>query len=144
MIRFADHENFFELDLSMQEDENLPSKGDAYVTIRLSSNGYAGQNDLWVSFESLCNFCRNIIELESKRKGEAILESLSPGELYLQIFSIDSLGHMGVRGSTGFRIFKGMHLFPHSVTFGFEFDPSQLVNAANVQWVRKNGAETGT
>jgi hypothetical protein len=143
MIRFADHGNFFELDLSMQEHENLPSKGDAYITITLSSHGYAGQNDLWVSFESLCNFCRDIIKLEVTRKGEAILESLSPGELYLQIFSIDSLGHMGVRGNTGFRVFKGTDLFPHSVTFGFEFDPSQLVKAANVQWVRKNGAGPG-
>ncbi len=141
MIRFEDHKNFFELDLAMQETEDLPSKGDAYITISLSSNGYSGHNDLWVSSESLCCFCRDLIDLEKKRKGEALLESISPGELYQQIFSIDSLGHLGVRGKTGFEVINGTDLFPHSVTFGFEFDPSQLIKAVKVDWVMKNGAE---
>ena len=76
-----------------------------------------------------------------KRKGEAVFESLSPGELHLQIFSIDSVGHMGIRGTTGFQVFKGTDLFPHSVTFGFEFDPSQLERAAKVDWIILNGTE---
>ncbi len=141
MIRFEEKNNFLELDIAMQEKDNLPSKGDAYITIRLHSNGYAGQNDLWVSHKSLCSFCRNLIELENKRKGETVLESMSPGELSLQIFSIDSLGHMGVRGITGFKVYNGTALFPHSVTFGFEFDPSQLEKAANTKWVKLNAAE---
>jgi len=141
MIRFDNHNNYFELDLATQEKEDLPSKGDAYVTIKLSSNGFSGQNDLWVLSESLFYFCRSLIALEKTRKGEALVESISPGELNLQIFSIDSLGHMGVRGKTGFKVFNGTDLFPHSVTFGFEFDPSQLVKAAKVDWVRKNAAE---
>jgi hypothetical protein len=123
-----------------QENEDLPSKGDAYVTIKLSSNGFSGQNSLWVLSESLFYFCRSLIVLEKTRKGEALLESISPGELNLQIFSIDSLGHMGVRGKTGFNVLNSTDLFPHSVTFGFEFDPSQLVKATKVDWVRKNAA----
>ena len=141
MIRFEDHHNFFELDLAMQETEELPSKGDGYISIRLCSNGYSGHNDLWVSSESLGRFCCNLIDLEKKRKGETLLESISPGELYLQIFSIDSFGHMGVRGKTGFAVINGTDLFPHSVSFGFEFEPSQLVKAVKVDWVRKNVAE---
>ena len=141
MIRFEENNNFLKLDMAMQEKDDLPSKGDAYITIKLRSNGYAGQNDLWVSHESLCYFCRNLIELENKRKGETILESMSAGELYLQIFSIDSLGHVGIRGTTGFEVFKGTDLFPHSVTFGFEFDPSQLETATKIDWIKLNGAE---
>lgn len=141
MIRFEDKNNYLELDIAMQEKDDLPSKGDAYITIKLHSNGYAGHNDLWVSYESLCNFCRNLIELEKKRKGETILESVSPGELYLQILSIDSLGHVGLKGTTGFQVFEGTDLFPHSVTFGFEFDPSQLEKAVKVDWIRFNGTE---
>ena len=141
MIRFEENNNFLELDMAMHEKVDLPSKGDAYITIKLHSNGYAGQNDLWVSHESLCYFCRNLIELENKRKGETILESMSPGKLYLQIFSIDSLGHMGIRGTTGFQVFEGTDLFPHSVTFGFEFDPSQLEKATKIDWIKLNGAE---
>lgn len=127
--------------MAMQEKDDLPSKGDAYITIKLHSNGYAGRNDLWVSNKALCTFCHDLIELEDKRKGETILESISPGELYLQIFSIDSLGHMGIRGTTGFQVFGGTDLFPHSVTFGFEIDPSQLEKAAKVGWIKLNGAE---
>lgn len=141
MLRFEGKRNFIELDLAMQEKDNLPSKGDAYITIRLNSNGYAGQNDLWVSRESFHNFCHNLVNLEHKRKGEAILESMSPGELFLQILSIDSLGHMGVRGTTGFQVFAGTDLFPHSVTFGFEFDPSQLEKAVKVDWIKMNAAK---
>ena len=140
MIRFDNHNSYFELDLVTQENEDLPSKGDAYVTIKLGSNGFSGQNSLWVLSESLFYFCRSLIALEKIRKGEALLESISPGELNLQIFSIDSLGHMGVRGKTGFNVLNGTDLFPHSVTFGFEFDPSQLVKATKVDWVRKNAA----
>jgi hypothetical protein len=58
-----------------------------------------------------------------------------------QIFSVDSLGHMGVRGKTGFEVINGTDFFPHSVTFGFEFEPSQLVSAVKVDWVKKNVAE---
>ena len=107
----------------------------------MSSNGFSGQNDLWVLLESLSYFCRSLIALERTLKGEALLESISLGELNLQIFSIDPLGHMGVRGKTGFKVFNGPDLFPHSVTFGFEFDPSQLVKAAKVDWVKKNTVE---
>ena len=123
MIRFEDKNNFLELGIAMQEKDDLPSQGDAYITIKLHSNGYSGQNDLWVSYESLSKFCCDLIKLEKERKGETTLESMSPGELYLQIFSIDSLGHVGVRGSTGFQVLNGTDLFPHSVTFGFGFDP---------------------
>lgn len=141
MIRFENNMNYFELDMAMQETDDLPSKGDAYVTVKVHSNGYSGQNDLWVSSISLHHFCRNLIDLEKRRKGEALLESMSPDELYLQIFSIDSLGHMGPKGNTGYTVFKGSDIFPHSVTFGFEFDPSQLIKAAKVDWVKKNAAE---
>jgi hypothetical protein len=141
MIRLETQEDFFELDLAMQEMEDLPSRGDGYITVRLSSNGFSGHNDLWVSAESLQSFCGDLIDLEKRRKGEALLESISPGELYLQIFSIDSLGHMGVRGNTGFEVMRGTDLFPHRVTFGFEFDPSQLVKLVEVDWVKRNAAE---
>lgn len=45
---------------------------------------------------------------------------------------------MGVRGNTGFEVMHGTNLFPHAVTFGFEFDPSQLVSVVKVDWVKRN------
>ena len=122
-----------------QEDGELPSRGDAYVTVRISSNGFSGHNDLWVSSESIRSFCRNLIRLEESRTGETILKSISPGELHIKVFSTSSRGHMGIEGTTGYSIQTENSRFNHSVSFGFEFDPSQLVQAVRVDWVKRNG-----
>ena len=141
MIRFQDHKNFVEIDIANQEDGDLPSRGDAYFTIEISSNGFSGHNNLWVSYGSLSSFCKNLIRLEEVRKGETILESISPEKLYLKVFSTNSRGHMGILGTTGYIIQNENSQFNHSVSFGFEFDPSQLVAAIKVDWVKRNGSE---
>jgi hypothetical protein len=83
MIKFQDHKNYVVIDIVNQEDGDLPSHGDAYVTIEISSNGFSGHNHLWVSYSSIRSFCKNLIHLEAVRKGETILESISPGELHI-------------------------------------------------------------
>lgn len=141
MIRFQDHKNYVEIDIANQEDGDMPSRGDAYVTIEISSNGFSGHNDLWVSYGSIQSFCRDLIRLEEIRKGETILESISPDELYIRIFSTTSRGHIGILGTTGYSIQNENSRFNHSVSFGFEFDPSQLLTAIKVDWVKRNGAD---
>lgn len=71
MLRFWEGENYFELEVSPEEDKGLQSYGDAYVTVEICSNGFRGQNDLWVSVESLRSFCRAL---------ERVLEA--PGRLW--------------------------------------------------------------
>lgn len=141
MIKLIDKNNYVEIDIVNSEDDNLQSHGDAYVTVVISSNGFSGHNDLWVFHSSLQSFCRNLIRLEADRKGEATLESISPDELILKVFSVNSRGHMGVKGITGYSIQCENSSFNHSVSFGFEFDPSQLVDAIHVDWVKRYGAE---
>jgi hypothetical protein len=142
MLRFDNQQDFLELDLAEQETCELPSKGDAYVTVRISAAGFTGHNDLWVLAPALHSFCRGLIALERDRRGEALLESVSPEELRLVIRSVDSCGHMASEGSTGYSV-QREHSRPwHSVTFGFEFDPPQLVRAVEVSWVKGN-AELG-
>ncbi len=143
MLRFENQEDFVELDLAEQETADLPSKGDAYVTVRVSAAGFAGHNDLWVLAPALHSFCQGLVSLERDRRGEAVLESVISKELRIVVHSVDSCGHMAVEGSTGYHV-QREHCRPwHSVAFGFEFDPSQLVRALGVGWVRAN-AEPGT
>ena len=104
---------------------DLPSNGDVYVSIKVESNGFSGTNDLWVLAAEFKEFYHDLKLLEEKRKGSATLNSISPNELNMKIFSIDSLGHMAVKGQTGYTI-DG---FKHSITFGFEFDPHYLTEA---------------
>jgi hypothetical protein len=138
MLRFENRDDFVEINLARQETANLPSHGDGYVDIRVSSAGFTGHNDLLVAAHSLCSFCTALVALERDRRGEAVIESISPGELKLKIRSVDSLGHMAIEGSTGYHIQRRNSRAWHAVHFGFEFDPSQLVKAASVEWVRKN------
>jgi hypothetical protein len=138
MLRFDDHEDFVEIDLATQETDDLPSRGDAYLTIRVSSAGVVGHNDLWVLAPALRSFCQALMTLESNRRGAAVLESVSPDELRLLVRSVDSRGHMAVEGSTGYHVQRENTRPWHAVHFGFEFDPSQLVKAVSVEWVKRN------
>lgn len=138
MLRFENHKDFVEIDLARQETADLPSAGDAYVTLRIASAGFAGHNDLWVFGDSLRSFCRALIALERERRGDALLEAISPGELKLRVWSVNSRGHLAVEGFTGYEVLRESSRPWHAVHFGFEFDPSQLVSAAAVEWVKKN------
>jgi len=89
MLRLENHEDFVEIDLASQGQADLPSQGDGYLTIRVASAGFAGRNNVWVQADSLRSFCRALIALERDRRGEAIMESISPGELNLRIRSVD-------------------------------------------------------
>jgi hypothetical protein len=128
MVRFAcdSAADFIELDLARQEADAVPSRGDGYVTIVVSSAGFAGHNDLWVSADALHSFCLGLIALELSRHGEVVLESMSPDELKPRIRSVDRRGHMAIEGSTGFHIHRGDSQIWHAVHFGFEFDPCSL------------------
>ena len=140
MLRFWEGENYLELEVLPEEDTSLQSYGDAYVTVEVSSNGFRGHNDLWVSSESLRGFCRALVALEASRRGEAELESISPDELHLKVHSISSRGHVAVSGKTGYLIQHESGGFWHAVEFGFEFDPSQLASAVKLPWVARYAA----
>lgn len=137
MLRFWEGEDFFELDVTPEEDAGLQSYGDAYVTVEVNSKGFRGHNDLWVSAESLRGFCRSLVTLEASRRGVAELESISPGELHVKVHSVTSRGHVAVSGKTGYLVRHEGGGFWHAVEFGFEFDPSQLTSATRLAWVRR-------
>ena len=134
MIRFEDHDDFIEINLVSQETADLPSKGDGYLDVRVASAGFAGHSHLWVDKVHLRSFCTDLIALEENRRGQAAIESMSPGKLTLRIRSVNSRGHMCVEGSVG----RPVRLMWHACHFGFEFDPSQLVKAVSTEWVRRN------
>jgi hypothetical protein len=72
---------------------------------------------------------KQLRELDASRRGEATLQSISPGELRLRISSLDRAGHLGIEGEM-LRYFYGsraQRLEVLSVKFGcIEFDPGLL------------------
>src|SRR5262245_11171968 len=140
MLRFWQGENYFELEVSPEEDKGVQSYRDAYVSVEVCSNGFRGHNDLWVLSESLRSFCRALVALEVSRRGAAELVSISPNELDVKVHSITSRGHVAISGKTGYLVQHESDGFWHSVEFGFEFDPSQLVSATELPWVLRYAA----
>ena len=130
--------------VSIEEDADLSSHGDAYITLIARSRGFTGHNDLWVLGSEMVAFCQQLLRLNQALKGEARLTGISPGELEVKVRSVSSGGHIAVEGATGYHV-QGRHgLYFHAVTFGFEFDQDQLQRAVALPWVRwYAGNQTG-
>ena len=72
--------------------------GDVRVVARVRIREFAGAADVWVSRDAWSGFLSRLADLERERRGDAVLESISPGELRLRLFAIDRAGHMAAEG----------------------------------------------
>ena len=113
------------------EIERIDSDVDAYdipLAVRVRFGAFAAAVEAWVERAEWLGFVHDLVLLEEHRQGEAMLASMSPGNLTLVVRSLDSAGHMGVEGVVGTR--KGDA--DVSLRFGvLEFPPSQLVELMN-------------
>lgn len=67
------------------------------VSIELTSREVSGVlAEVWIELDKMYPFLDALVSLDAARKGEAVLESMSPGELSLRIFPLDSRGHLGL------------------------------------------------
>jgi hypothetical protein len=109
--------------VSMERLEGDQLSGDYLVLIEVRRHGFSGRSDTWIIREALLAFVRDLARLEEVRRGAATVESISPGELRLEVRATDSAGHMAVGGMVGYRHSDG----ETALTFApFEFDPSML------------------
>ena len=136
IVRIAAGANFLEIGLSSGD----PPAGDAYLTLKIGSHSFAGENDLWIQEQALRKFCCELTELERSLTGEASLSSVWPKELSLRFFAVTGRGHLAVEGSTGYDVQSENGSWWHSVSFGFEFEFSQLSAALSESWVRERVA----
>ena len=135
VMRFSDAANFFEMGVAIEEDRSVQSFGDAYVTIKVQSSDFSGHNDLWIFGTDMAKFCSALVRLERELRGSASVESVSPDELQLKVSSVTSRGHLAVQGKTGYEVRRENSVHWHSVSFGFEIEPSQLSEAVRLPWV---------
>ena len=128
----SDGENTFRMQL-------LRWDGDAYISVSVDSNGFAGRNDLHILGDEFKMFCANLLAVQQSLKGECHISSISPNELDVKIRPADSLGHFEVLGETGYHVISDHQAYWHSVSFGFQIEPSQLDRAIRVPWVVEYG-----
>jgi hypothetical protein len=68
-------------------------------------------------------FLRELTALDHQRQGAASLESISPGELRLRLFTTDRAGHLAAEGIVGVR---GARQELRLEFTNISFDPGQL------------------
>jgi len=137
MFRFSNHDNIFEMSVFVEEEPQLPSFGDAKLEVSAVSHGFEGKASAWAHAEEMKKFCLGLIALNQSLSGEANLSSMSPNELTLKVFAANSRGQLAVQGSIGHHVISENRSFWHSVSFGFEFEPSQLASVVKNPWVQR-------
>lgn len=131
-MKIGSEENFIVLDIQFECHSELPNYGDALIGIVVSSHGYCGKNQVWVSQSVMQGFGRALLELEKNRQGEAHLASISPGELFLKVYAYSGLGQLAIEGETR-HLVTGPVNFYHSVKFGFVLEPEHLVKMSKLK-----------
>ncbi len=136
-MRILNGANYIDLEVQLETDSSLPSCGDALIGVAVSSNGYTCKNQVWVAKQELDLFATSIRALDKYRKGEAVLSSMSPDELFLKVYAYDRVGHMAIVGKTGYQV-TGAVGFDHSIEFGFTIEPEQVVKLSKAQWLTQD------
>lgn len=96
-------------------------EGDVRLRASIASLGFFGSHDeIWVSAADVDSFLHQLTVLEQQRRGEALLESMSPSDLRLAVAATDSSGHVSAIGFVG-RI-RGSERSPIHARLGFHLD----------------------
>ncbi|SUS05878.1 conserved hypothetical protein [uncultured Defluviicoccus sp.] len=130
-LKLTDGESSLAIDLVSHD-------GDAYVSIAIQSHGSAGCNDLYVLSSDFRVFCSSLLSLQRSLQGEARLTAVMPEELDIVVAPADRLGHIQVKGCTGYHVLVAHTSYWHSVHFGFQVEPTQLDAAVKVPWVTEH------
>ena len=83
-------------------------------------------NDVWLDKRELQIFLKEFEQLIETREGTVILKSLSPDEFWIEIRSVDGIGHFEVQTQLQRYQYSGPKYWPTMVAGGFELDPSPL------------------
>ncbi len=134
MLRLFD--NACILEMQPLADDDAPGDGHLRLAIRVRSDSFAGEARTRVDAHGLARFARALQALGRAAGGAAVLASIAPNELHLRMHAADGGGRVAVSGSIGAaRYVEGVRL-GHAVSFGFEFERSQLDAALAVPWLR--------
>lgn len=110
--------DYIEIVATERVPKPLPCAGDTRLAVSVQVQGFIGGGSAWVNATRLEAFVARLRELEAHRQGDAEIESLSPGQFWLQFSATDQTGHMVLAG----RLSCGQQ----TLEFGFEFCPTLL------------------
>ena len=105
--------------------------GDTQFTVRVRVSSlfaaFTAEALCWVDLRALVAFAEQLRVLEERRQGSAALESMSPGELRLEVRSTDRAGHVAAVGQVGRWLGVGSgEPYWSAVAFRVPFCPTEL------------------
>lgn len=104
-----------------------PAALDLGINVAVVHKTFSGRNDsVWVQGSDWRQFTRHLAELDRTRKGEAVINAMSPRELRLRIFASDKAGHIMAEGWVGRDYTTRGGLIENRVSFAIEVDPTTL------------------
>lgn len=107
-----------EISVAERVPGHLPGAGDVLLKVAVRSREFGGAGSAWVDARTLRSFVGQLRDLGARRQGAAELESMSPREFLLRVFSTDRRGHMAVAGRVAHD--------GQAVEFEFSFCPTTL------------------
>jgi hypothetical protein len=122
--------------------EMAQASGDIRLSVSVRSSQFQGRIIVWVAKEAAASFSRAAMRLNETLQGCAVLESISPDELHIEVLAASPRGYLTIQGSLGCRVCgeEQRQWHKQSIVFGFEFEPSQLHALVRELWVAKNAA----
>ncbi len=125
-----DGEDYLELAVA-ERGATVHDAGDTRFAVRVRVSGMCtvltAESLCWVDLVALATFAGQLRVLEERRQGSAALESMSPGELRLEVRSTDRAGHMAAVGQVGRWLGVGSgEPYWSAVAFRVPFCPTEL------------------
>jgi len=87
-----------------------------------------GTREVWIELEKLNEFMKSLESLDATRKTEASLEGMSPGEISIRIFPLNSRGHIALEIKLNEIFFIDDKRMGYGCYSTFELDPTALSN----------------
>jgi hypothetical protein len=129
-VLVRDGDDYLELAVA-ERGATVHDAGDTRFAVRVRVSGLhtalSAESLCWVELRVLAAFAEALRALEERRQGSAALESMSPGELQLEVRSTDRAGHMAAVGQVGWWLSVGSgEPYWSAVAFRVPFCPSEL------------------
>jgi hypothetical protein len=120
-------DDYLELTPIEQTPEGVPGFGDTRFSVRVRCNSFSGETTGYIEAGKLREFAEELRRVEEARRGAAAVESMSPGELLLEVRITDRAGHAAVIGQVGRWSFRGLERAHLSVVgYSIPFCPTLL------------------
>jgi hypothetical protein len=104
---FQSGDDYLELTPIEQTLEGVPGFGDTSFSVRVRCGSFSGETTVYIEAGELSEFAEELRRVEEARQGAAAVESMSPGELLLEVRITDRAGHAAVIGQVGSWSFVG-------------------------------------